>query len=145
MAATSTVLISPSESRIFAEDILKSHGVSAKNAAIVAHCLVAADLHGVDTRGINHIPSYIERIKLGSFNATADPTGTKVMPAVSLVDGHNGWGFVATDAALDAAIESARTCGIGMASVKHSNHYGMTAWAVQRAIDAGMMSLVFTN
>lgn len=145
MATTSPLLVSASEARRFAEDILKGHGVSAKNAAIVAHCLVAADLRGVDTHGINRIPSYIERIKLGSFNATADPTVTKVMPAVTHVDGHNGWGFVATDAGLNAAIESAKTCGIGMASIKHSNHYGMAAWAVQKAIDAGMMSLVFTN
>jgi len=30
-------------------------------------------------------------------------------------------------------------------SIKHSNHFGMSAWIVQQAIDAGMMSLVFTN
>jgi LDH2 family malate/lactate/ureidoglycolate dehydrogenase len=30
-------------------------------------------------------------------------------------------------------------------SVKHSNHFGMAAWIVQKAIDADMMSLVFTN
>lgn len=32
-----------------------------------------------------------------------------------------------------------------MASVKHSNHFGMSAWIVQKALDADMMSLVFTN
>lgn len=70
---------------------------------------------------------------------------TNVTPVVTQVDGHNGWGFVATDAGMNAAIDSAKTYGIGMASIKHSNHYGMAAWAVQKAIDAGMMSLVFTN
>lgn len=44
-----------------------------------------------------------------------------------------------------AAIDMAKTYGIGMVSVKHSNHFGMSAWLVQQAIDAGMMSLVFTN
>ncbi|KAK5176518.1 hypothetical protein LTR16_011122, partial [Cryomyces antarcticus] len=39
----------------------------------------------------------------------------------------------------------AQTYGIGMVSVKHSNHFGMSAWIVQQALDAGMMSLVFTN
>jgi LDH2 family malate/lactate/ureidoglycolate dehydrogenase len=39
----------------------------------------------------------------------------------------------------------AREIGIGMVSVKHSNHFGMSAWVVQQALDAGMMSLVFTN
>lgn len=32
-----------------------------------------------------------------------------------------------------------------MTSIKHSNHFGMSAWIVQKALDAGMMSLVFTN
>jgi len=39
----------------------------------------------------------------------------------------------------------ARTYGIGLVSVRGSNHFGMSAWIVRRALDAGMMSLVFTN
>lgn len=39
----------------------------------------------------------------------------------------------------------AQTYGIGLVSVKHSNHFGMSAWLVQQALDANMMSLVFTN
>lgn len=39
----------------------------------------------------------------------------------------------------------AKEFGIGMVSVKHSNHFGMSAWVVQQGIDADMMSLVFTN
>lgn len=46
---------------------------------------------------------------------------------------------------MELAIEAARVYGIGMTSVKHSNHYGMSAWLVQQALDEGMMSLVFTN
>jgi len=46
---------------------------------------------------------------------------------------------------MKCAIEMAKEFGIGMVSVKHSNHCGMLAWIIQQAIDAGMMSLVFTN
>jgi LDH2 family malate/lactate/ureidoglycolate dehydrogenase len=46
---------------------------------------------------------------------------------------------------MTAAIDMAKEFGIGMVSVKHSNHFGMSAWLVQQALDAGMMSLVFTN
>lgn len=51
------LLVSAAEARRFTEDILKAHGVSPQNATIVARCLVAADLRGVDTHGINRIPS----------------------------------------------------------------------------------------
>ncbi|KAL6870180.1 hypothetical protein ACO1O0_001518 [Amphichorda felina] len=127
------------------EAILQGNGVSPANASIIARCLVAADLRGVDTHGINRIPSYMERIRQGVLDATACPTVTRVTPVVAQVDAHNGFGFLAAHAGMEAAVESARTYGIGMASVKHSNHFGMSAWVVQQALDAGMMSLVFTN
>lgn len=46
---------------------------------------------------------------------------------------------------MTTAISMAQTFGIGMVSVKHSNHFGMSAWIVRQAAEAGMMSLVFTN
>ncbi|KAL1859762.1 hypothetical protein VTK73DRAFT_7458 [Phialemonium thermophilum] len=144
-APPARVLVDAAEARRLAEDVLKTIGVTAENAALVAQCLVHADLRGVDTHGINRIPSYLERIRLGALNPTAQPTVVQVTPAVAQVDANNGWGFVAAHAGMNAAIESAKTFGIGMASIKHSNHYGMAAWLVQQAIDANMMSLVFTN
>lgn len=85
------------------------------------------------------------RIREGVLDATASPTLHRVTPAVAQVDGHNGFGFLAAHMGMAAAIAMAKEVGIGMVSVKHSNHFGMSAWVVQQALDAGMMSLVFTN
>ncbi|EFQ32299.1 malate/L-lactate dehydrogenase [Colletotrichum graminicola] len=137
--------VAASEARRFVEEILKGNGVPAENAAIVARCLVAADLRGVDTHGMNRIPSYMERVRQGVLDAAAQPELKQVTPVVAHVDGKNGFGFVAARMGMTAAIESAKTFGIGMASVSHSNHFGMSAWVVQQALDADMMSLVFTN
>ncbi|ETS74350.1 hypothetical protein PFICI_14216 [Pestalotiopsis fici W106-1] len=137
--------VRPEDARKFVEDVLQGNGVSQRNAATVAKCLVKADLRGVDTHGINRIPSYIARIKQGLLDATADPIITKVTPVVGQIDGRNGFGFVAAHAGMDLAIEMAEKFGIGMVSIKHSNHFGMAAWICQQAIDANMMSLVFTN
>ncbi|KAK2616496.1 hypothetical protein QQS21_000538 [Conoideocrella luteorostrata] len=135
----------PHDAKRLVADILQGNGVPAENAAIIAKYLVAADLRGVDTHGINRIPSYMERIRQGVLNPSVQPTVNQVTPVVAQVDGQNGFGFVAAQLAMSAAIESAKTYGIGMASVKHSNHFGMAAWVVQQALDADMMSLVFTN
>lgn len=139
------VYVEAAEARRFVEAVLQGNGVPAANAAIVARCLVAADLRGVDTHGINRIPSYMARIRQGVLDPEASPELRQVTPAVAQVDGKNGFGFVAAQVGMAAAIESARVFGIGMASVAHSNHFGMSAWVVQQALDAGMMSLVFTN
>ncbi|KAF7549323.1 hypothetical protein G7046_g8385 [Stylonectria norvegica] len=137
--------VAASQAKRLVENILKANGVPSENAIIVARCLIAADLRGVDTHGINRIPSYMERVRQGVLNPSAQPVVTQVTPAAAQVDGKNGFGFVAAHAGMAAAIESARVYGIGMASIKHSNHFGMSAWVVQQALDADMMSLVFTN
>lgn len=137
--------VSPSDARSFVETVLVGNGVPKNNATIVAKCLVEADLRGVDTHGMNRIPSYMKRIRQGVLDAGASPTLRQITPAVAQVDGHNGFGFLAANTAMAAAIDMANNVGIGMVSVKHSNHFGMSAWVVQQALDAGMMSLVFTN
>ncbi|KAM0345740.1 hypothetical protein ACHAPU_006093 [Fusarium lateritium] len=144
-AASQKIPVAASDARRFIQDVLKGNGIPTENASIIARCLVAADLRGVDTHGINRIPSYMERLRQGVLNASAEPIVTQITPAVAQVDGQNGFGFVAAQKGMAAAVESARIFGIGMASVKHSNHFGMSAWIVQQALDADMMSLVFTN
>ncbi|KAF2207420.1 hypothetical protein CERZMDRAFT_91762 [Cercospora zeae-maydis SCOH1-5] len=137
--------VAPEDAHAYVEGVLQANGVPAENAAIVARCLVAADLRGVDTHGVNRIPSYLARIREGVLDAKAQPTFSEVTPVVGQVDAHNAFGFVAAHLGMTKAIEMAKIYGIGMVSVKHSNHFGMSAWLVQQAINAGMMSLVFTN
>ncbi|KAH8167709.1 hypothetical protein CIB48_g536 [Xylaria polymorpha] len=137
--------VDASDARKFVENVLVGNGVPASNAEIVARCLIAADLRGVDTHGMNRIPSYMTRVRQGVLDGTASPELTQVTPVVAQVDGRNGFGFLAASKGMAAAVDMAREFGIGMVSIKHSNHFGMSAWIVQQAIDAGMMSLVFTN
>ncbi|KAH1418083.1 hypothetical protein KXX35_000935 [Aspergillus fumigatus] len=143
--ATEKLYVSAENARTFVQSVLTGNGVSPENATIIADCLVRADLRGVDTHGINRIPSYMERIRQGVLDAKANPVLNQVTPVVAQVDGQNGFGFIAAHLGMKRAIEMAREFGIGFVSVKHSNHFGMSAWVVQQALDAGMMSLVFTN
>lgn len=139
------IYVEASRVQAFTQNVLEGNGVSPANAAIVAKCLVEADLRGVDTHGTNRIPSYMERIRQGVLDPHATPTLNKITPVVAQVDGNNSFGFLAGHLGMEAAIDMAKEFGIGMVSVKHSNHFGMSAWLVQQALDAGMMSLVFTN
>lgn len=139
--------------RAFAETLLQKHGVSVANARVIAHGLVAADLRGIDTHGVNRLIPYIKQVKNGVLRAAAEPEYTSITPVVGQVDGNYGFGFVAAKLGIQKACEMAATYGIGMVSVKHSNHFGMSAWIVQEALDyreegkveGGLMSLVFTN
>lgn len=144
-SATQTQSFPASQVLRLATDILRGNGMPSEGAETVARCLVAADLRGVDTHGCNRLPSYMERIRQGVLDPKATPTLHEVTPVVAQVDGRNGFGFLAASLGMEKAVEMAKTYGIGMVSIKHSNHFGMSAWIVQKAIDADMMSLVFTN
>jgi len=69
----------------FLEGVLIGNGVSKENAVIVAKCLVQADLRGVDTHGINRIPSYMARIRQGVLDPKATPSLTQITPVVAQV------------------------------------------------------------
>ncbi|KAK3682069.1 Malate/L-lactate dehydrogenase [Podospora appendiculata] len=144
-AARDPIHIRPEDAHEFVVALLEASGVSKKNAEIVARGLVQADLRGVESHGVNRIPSYLARVRNGVLDPRAEPTLAEVTPVVAQVDGHNGFGFPAAHLGMEKAISMARTFGIGMVSVKHSNHFGMSAWIVRQAVEAGMMSLVFTN
>ncbi|KNG91659.1 malate/L-lactate dehydrogenase [Aspergillus nomiae NRRL 13137] len=116
--------ITAGDAESFTTKVLTANGVPLENATIISKCLVQADLRGVDTHGINRIPSYMERIRQGVLDAKAHPSLKQITPVVAQVDGQNGFGFVAA----------------------HMGMRGRLRWrAMQQALDAGMMSLVFTN
>lgn len=139
------VFIPAKQAEEYAKSLLIANKVPADNAAIIARCLVEADLRGVDTHGINRLPSYMKRLREGVMDPGASPSVEAKSPVVAMVDGNNSFGFLAATAGMDFAVSAAKTYGIGMASVKHSNHFGMGACYALQAAREGMMSLVFTN
>jgi LDH2 family malate/lactate/ureidoglycolate dehydrogenase len=106
---------------------------------------VHADLRGVDSHGLLRLPGYLDRVRRGLTNPTPDLKPEKKTPVAATLDGQNGFGFVVSTRAMDEAIAMAREYGIGIVSVRNSNHFGMAASYVLQASKAGMMSMVFTN
>lgn len=119
--------------------------VPEQDAASVARYLVLADLRGVGTHGVSRIPVYADRLRRGLVRARPDIRVTHPMPAAAHVDGDDGLGFVVARRAMQEAITAAERCGIGMASVRNSAHFGMAAAYLLEAIDAGYAAFVFTN
>src|SRR5262245_56155865 len=77
----------------FARRLLNVHGLPDEDAAIVAGCLVSADLRGVDTHGLMRLPGYLERVRRGLINATPVLAPRHVTPVAAALDGDNGFGF----------------------------------------------------
>jgi LDH2 family malate/lactate/ureidoglycolate dehydrogenase len=129
----------------FARSLLSAHDVPDADAAIIAGCLVSADLRGVDTHGLCRLPIYLERVRKGLINPTPDLRPERVTPVAASLDGHNGFGFVVGTRAMAVAIAMAREFGIGVVSARRSTHFGMAASYALPAVEAGLMAMVFSN
>ena len=143
--AADRVYASPMAADAFARSVLSANGVPDEHAATVAHCLVHADLRGVDTHGLCRLPIYLDRLRSGLINPRPNLEPKRVTPVAATLDGENGFGFVIGLRAMQEAIAMARDYGIGVVSVKRSTHFGMAASYALPAVEAGMMAMVFSN
>ena len=144
-AAADRVYVSADAADAFVRAMLVAHGVPDKDSAIIALCLVSADLRGVDTHGIARLPGYLDRVRRGLINARPALAPRRVTPVAAELDGQDGFGFVIGMRAMEEAMAMAREFGIGIVSVRRSTHFGMAASYVLPAIEAGFMALVFSN
>lgn len=70
---------------------------------------------------VNRIPPQVAWIQQGVLDPTAELELKEITLVVAQVDGKKISRFVA------ANLSMAKTFGIGMVSIKHSNHFGMLA------------------
>ena len=66
--APGTVYATVDNATAFAVRLLMAHKLPEADAKVVAHCLVRADLRGVDTHGIQYLPHYLGRVDKGLIN-----------------------------------------------------------------------------
>ncbi|WP_420394152.1 Ldh family oxidoreductase [Acuticoccus sp.] len=120
-------------------------GLPEGDAATVADCLVRANLRGVDTHGVFRVATYLERLRAGLNNPQPRIAVERVGHAAAHVDGDNGMGAVVGTRAMGEAIAIAGEGGVALVSIRHSNHYGMAAYYVLQALEAGLVGMAFTN
>jgi LDH2 family malate/lactate/ureidoglycolate dehydrogenase len=145
VASNPTIRVPHQLAHDFVVSILEKNGVPSDRAACVAESLVLADLRGIDTHGINRLNGYVDRIKHNILDPNPPLEFVMKAPVMAHLDARNTFGFVAGTMAIDKGIELASTFGLGVVAVKNSNHYGMAATYLMRAIKAGFGAFAFTN
>lgn len=120
-------------------------GLPNDDASDVVKVLVQADLFGLSTHGLSRIESYGERLQIAGINATPTITVQSPAAALRLVDGDNGVGPLVGMRTLQAAMEAARQCGIGMAFARGSNHFGPISPYCLFAAEQGFASIIGSN
>lgn len=131
--------------RAFVTALFRAEGVPEEDAALVADTLVRADLWGHASHGVLRAAWYIARLRAGTMQAVTRPEVLVDAGAISVVDGHDGVGQVTTRDAMLDAVRRARQHGVGVVSVRNSNHHGALGYFTRMAAEAGCVGVLTTN
>jgi LDH2 family malate/lactate/ureidoglycolate dehydrogenase len=139
------VLVPAAELEELCERLLLARGVAAHKARIVAETLVAANLRGVDSHGVQLLVYYLEQIEAGDLDIRADGRVIAESGACLHFDAQNAIGQWVAEQCCEHAIRLAREHGIALVIARESAHFGACAWWAQKISREGMMGLVFCN
>lgn len=129
----------------FAQEAISAIGLSAENAEVFSEALVAADLRGIKSHGVVRLPAYIKRVEQGVMDPKATGRFINDEGATALLDAENGFGQIAGYRAMRRAIDKAREYGIGLVTVRNSNHYGIAGFYSMMAVKENMIGFALTN
>ena len=134
------------ELEVFMKEALIHAGIPKEDAEIISDVLIESDKRGIDSHGIGRLkPIYIDRIDDGIMLPTTRIEVLKDKAAAAVLDGHNGMGHVVGHKAMGMAIEKAQKYGIGMVTVRNSNHYGIAGYYATMATRKGLIGITGTN
>lgn len=139
------VVISHVPLATFAREILDAVRVPESTAAIVAESLIAANLRGVDSHGVQLLIWYADQILAGNVATENSGHVASENGACLAYDGENGIGQLISNHCCEHAIRLARTGGIGMVVARNSTHFGAAAWWAQKMAAEGMIGIVMCN
>jgi ureidoglycolate dehydrogenase (NAD+) len=145
MSQESTQRVPEARLRRFTECVLGAMGVPAADAAVVADCLLVANLSGVDSHGVVRLAHYVTRLENGTLDSLPDIVFRRSGPSAGMLDGGDGLGHVVMLRACVEAMAMARESGVGVVGVANSSHFGMTAFYIQRLVSEGFIGLAMTD
>ncbi|MFM7491329.1 MAG: Ldh family oxidoreductase [Actinomycetota bacterium] len=128
-----------------ATSMLTTAGVPEKNATKTARAIVTSDVWGNPSHGLMRLPFYLQRITKGGVNPEADLKVISQRGAITSFDGEDGLGHWQLWDAAELGVIKAKEFGISLVSVKNSSHCGALGVYLYPALDAGQISMIFTN
>ena len=125
----------------FCTAAFRSYGFDEKTSGEITDILLAADLNGTESHGVQRMVRYDYEIACGMVDMSAQPEIVFETPMSAVIDAHNGMGQVVSRMAMQLAIEKAKKVGCGMVSVRRSNHYGIAGYYTQMAAEQDLMGI----
>jgi LDH2 family malate/lactate/ureidoglycolate dehydrogenase len=129
----------------FCADVFEAFGFSKDEGARISDVLLSADLYGIESHGMQRMVRYHKGIEKGQIHLDAQPEVVFETPMSAVIDGHSGMGQLIGIFAMEKAIEKAEAAGVGIVTVRESNHYGIAGYYAEMAAKRGLIGFSCTN
>lgn len=129
----------------FCQDVFETFGFSSEDSETIKDVLLTADLFGIESHGMQRMVRYHKGIEKGTIHPDAKPEVVFETPVSAVIDGHSAMGQLTSVYAMKKAIEKAKTTGVGIVTVRESNHFGIAGYYAKMASDQGLLGMAFTN
>ena len=126
-------------------DAFVKFGFNNEEAKIITDVLLMSDLYGIESHGMQRLNRYYKSIQKGIIIVENKGEVVFETPVSAVIDGQDGMGQIIGHKAMKMAIEKAKKCGIGMVTVRNSNHYGIAGYYAKLACDQGLIGMSCTN
>ena len=129
----------------FCMDAFTKFGFNEKEADIIQDVLLTSDLFGIESHGMQRMVRYHKCIEKGMIKIDAKPEVVFETPISAVIDAHDAMGQLVSHQAMEMAIQKAKATGVGIVSVRNSNHYGIAGYYAKMACKEGLMGFSCTN
>ena len=129
----------------FCMEAFERFGFNKEESRIITDVLMMSDLFGIESHGMQRLVRYHKGIEKGTIKVDAKPEVVFETPVSAVIDAHDGMGQLTGHFAMKKAIEKAKTAGVGIVTVRNSNHYGIAGYYAKLACDQGLVGLSCTN
>ena len=128
-----------------AVEMFVRYGYSKEDSTKIADVILTSDRFGVESHGVNRLTLYPFGLEIGRIKKDAPLEVVEDNRCCAVIDAHDGMGQLASIKGMELAIEKAKQYGVGMVSVRNSNHFGIAGYYSMMAAKAGMMGVSMTN
>jgi LDH2 family malate/lactate/ureidoglycolate dehydrogenase len=129
----------------YTERFFEGCGFKGGDAESIAKVLLKADLCGIESHGFARIPRYDDEISSGQVEIGSSSDFIQNTPLAAVVDGRKAFGQLTAVAAMEHALLAAKKYGVGMVSVRNSNHFGIASYYTNMAVEEDFIGICMTN
>ena len=129
----------------FLMDVFMKFGFTKEESDIIQDVLLTSDLYGIESHGMQRMVRYHKGIENGLIDINAKPEIVFETPVSAVIDGHDGMGQLLGHAAMKLAVQKAKASGVGIITVRNSNHFGIAGYYARMACKEGLMGFACTN